>query len=64
MKTAGKIFNVITIISLFIIAFWIYELDFNDLSFSNNRSSYFGIAAMLLLILSMQLNKRQINKKK
>lgn len=64
MKGTAKVFNGISIIGIVIIAFWIFQIDYNNLSFKNNSSAYLGIASMTMLIITMQLISRQIKNKK
>lgn len=64
MKGTAKVFNGISIIGIVIIAFWIFQIDYNNLSFKNNSSAYLGITSMTMLIITMQLISRQIKNKK
>ncbi|MFD2567514.1 hypothetical protein [Pseudotenacibaculum haliotis] len=57
-----KVINVIIVLAVIIIAYWIYTMDYQDLSFNNNRSSYLGIASMGFLIVAMFMVKRQQKK--
>ncbi len=57
-----KVINVIIVLAVIIIAYWIYAMDYQDLSFNNNRSSYLGIASMGFLIVAMFMVKRQQKK--
>lgn len=58
-----KAFNIITIIFILILIFWFTKINYSDLSFDENRNSYLGIAAVLLMIYAIQLIKEGINKK-
>lgn len=57
-----KAINAITIIAIVIILFWFTEINYSDLSFSENRSAYLGIISMLLLSYAMQMEKRRLKK--
>ena len=57
-----KVINVVIVLAVIIVAYWIYAMDYQDLSFGNNRSSYLGIASMGFLILAMFMVKRQQKK--
>lgn len=62
MKAAVKIFNAITIIFVIILIFWITQLNYDDLSFRENRNAYFGMFSVLLMTFAMQMIKRSIQK--
>ncbi|ARV08612.1 hypothetical protein BTO05_02755 [Winogradskyella sp. PC-19] len=64
MKTAATVFNVITIIFVIILIFWLTQLNFDDLSFKENSNVYFGMGSVSLMIFAMQMIKSSINKKK
>lgn len=62
MNGAAKIFNIITIIFAIILIFWLTELNYSDLSFKKNRSAYFGMSSVALMIFAMQMIKRSLKK--
>ena len=64
MKGAAKVFNVFTIIFALILIFWLTELNYDNLSFKENRNTYLGISSVLLMMYAIQMIKRSINKKK
>lgn len=64
MKTAAAVFNVMTIIFVIILIFWLTQLNFDDLSFKENSNVYFGMGSVSLMIFAMQMIKSSINKKK
>ena len=64
MKTAVTVFNVITIIFVIILVFWLTQLNFDDLSFKENSNVYFEIGSVSLMIFAMQMIKNSIQKKK
>ena len=64
MKGAAKVFNVMTIIFVLILIFWLTELNYSDLSFKENRSAYFGMSSIALMIFAMQMIKRSLTKSK
>jgi len=64
MKTAVTVFNVITIIFVIILVFWLTQLNFDDLSFKENSNVYFEIGSVSLMIFAMQMIKNSIKKKK
>ena len=64
MKTAVTVFNVITIIFVIILVFWLTQLNFDDLSFKETSNVYFGIGSVSLMIFAMQMIKNIIKKKK
>lgn len=59
-KEAGA--NVIIILSIAILIFWLFDVDYQNLGFNHNRSAYLGIITMLLLIFNMILVKRKQKK--
>lgn len=62
MNAAVKIFNAISIIFIMIFIFWITQLNFEDLSFQENRNAYFGMFSVLLMTFAMQMIKRSLKK--
>jgi uncharacterized membrane protein len=62
MKGAAKVFNVITIIFIIILVFWFTQLNYEDLSFKENRNVYFGMLSVVLMIFAIQMIKRSIVK--
>ena len=63
MKIIKKVFNVLSIIFIIILIFWFTQINYNDLSFKENISPYFGILSMILMSIAMQLIKRGIKTK-
>ena len=64
MKAVAKVFNAMSIIFVIILIFWLVKLNYNDLSFKQNRSAYFGISSVLLMISALQMIKRSVNRKR
>lgn len=64
MKTAAIVFNAFTIIFIIIFIFWVTQLNFENLSFNENKNVYFGMGSIALMIFAMQMIKRSISKKK
>ena len=64
MKGAVKVLNALIIIFALILVFWLFQINYSDLSFQENRNAYFGMASILLMIFAIQMIKRSINKKK
>ena len=64
MKAVAKVFNAMSIIFVIILIFWLVKLNYNDLSFKQNRSAYLGISSVLLMIFALQMIKRSLNRKK
>ena len=62
MQAAAKIFAVITIIFVAILIFWFTQLNYEDLSFKENRNVYFGMSSVALMIFGLQMIKRSIKK--
>ena len=62
MKKAGIVFNAFTIIFGLIFIFWLTQLNYSDLSFTENRNVYFGIFSTGLMIFAMQMIKGSIKK--
>jgi hypothetical protein len=54
-----RIINILIIVFIVIIISWFTEINYQDLSFDQNRSPYLGIISMVLMIISMVLVKRQ-----
>ena len=63
MKGAAIVFNGMTIIFGVILVFWMTQLNFDDLSFKENKNAYFGMGSVSLMIFALQMIKRSINKK-
>ncbi|MGB2225748.1 MAG: hypothetical protein ACPH5K_07340 [Polaribacter sp.] len=59
----GKVFNGVTIVALAIIVFWLCKVDYSDMGFRHNMSSYLSIISLALIIVSMQLSRRNNMKK-
>ncbi|MCH2217795.1 MAG: hypothetical protein MK076_06925 [Flavobacteriales bacterium] len=64
MKAVAKVFNAMSIIFVVILIFWLVKLNYNDLSFKQNRSAYLGISSVLLMIFALQMIKRSVNRKR
>ena len=64
MKAVSKVFNAMSIIFVVILIFWLVKLNYNDLSFEQNRSAYLGISSVLLMIFALQMIKRSVNRKR
>ena len=64
MKAVAKVFNAMSIIFVIILIFWLVKLNYNDLSFKQNRSAYLGISSVLLMIFALQMIKRSVNRKR
>ncbi|CAM1343566.1 hypothetical protein TAMYLO_330261 [Tenacibaculum amylolyticum] len=62
MKNVTKILNVLSIIFTIILIVWITQIDYSNLSFNNNISPYFGILAMIMMLIAMQLVKKSLKK--
>ena len=63
MKTVKKVFNVLSIIFIIILIFWFTQINYNDLSFKENTSPYFGILSIILMLFALQLIKKGIKEK-
>ena len=59
----GKVFNGFTIVALAIIVFWLYKIDYSDVGFKHNMSPYLSIISLVLIIISMQISRRNNMKK-
>ena len=64
MKAVAKVSNAMSIIFVVILIFWLVKLNYNDLSFKQNRSAYLGISSVLLMIFALQMIKRSVNRKR
>ncbi len=62
MKGAAKVFNGLILIFVFILIFWFFQIDYNNLSFEENSNAYFGIFSILLMVFAIQFIKRSIDK--
>jgi len=62
MKGATTVFNVITIIFIIILIFWLTQLNYSDLSFKENSNTYLGISSVAMMIFAIQMIKRSIKK--
>jgi uncharacterized membrane protein len=62
MNGAVKVFNAITLIFLAILIFWLTQINYQNLTFKENRSAYLGIASILLMVFAIQMIKRSIAK--
>ena len=59
----GKVFNGFSIVAAAIIVFWLFKIDYSDLGFNHNMSPYLSIISLVLIIISMQLSRRNNMKK-
>lgn len=57
-----KAINAISILAAIIVVVWFTEINYSDLSISENRSAYLGIISMVLITIAMQLEKRRLKK--
>ncbi|WP_299061133.1 hypothetical protein [uncultured Polaribacter sp.] len=64
MKKVKTVFNIISIIFLIILIFWITQLNYNDLSYQENSSAYLGILSTGMMSLALQLIIRGVKEKK
>jgi hypothetical protein len=63
MKKINIGFNILFIIFILIIVFWVTQINFDNLSFKENSSPYFGISSLLLMSFALKMIKRGIKKK-
>lgn len=63
MKTIKIGFNVLSIIFVVILIYWFTQINYNDLSFKENNSSYLGILSMSMMSIALQMIKGGIKKK-
>ncbi len=63
MKAASIAFNTFIVIFICVLIFWFTQLNFDDLSFNENRNAYFGIGSVALMIFAVLMIKKSINKK-
>ena len=63
MKAASIAFNTFIVIFICVLIFWFTQLNFDDLSFNENRNAYFGIGPVALMIFAVLMIKKSINKK-
>ena len=61
MKT--KIINFLIVVFIIVLISWFTEINYNNLSFEENRSAYLGITSMgLMLVAMLSLRRQQKNK--
>ena len=63
MEKIKIVFNVLSVIFVIILIFWVTQINYNDLSFKENVSPYFGIISMIMMSIAMQMIGRGIKKK-
>jgi uncharacterized membrane protein YwzB len=63
MKTIKTVFNILSIIFVIILIYWVTQINYNDLSFKENNSPYLGILSMLMMTIALQMIKGGIKKK-
>ena len=63
MKRIKTIFNILSIIFVIILIFWITQINFDDLSYKENSSPYLGILSMSMISIALQMIKGGIKEK-
>ena len=60
----AKVLNGITIIVGIILIFWFIHLDYSDLTWKTNRYIYLSIISLVIIGISLQINRINLTKKK
>ena len=63
MKNIKIIFNLLSIIFVIILFFWITQINYSNLSYKENVSPYLGILSMSMMSIAMLMIGRGIKKK-
>jgi hypothetical protein len=63
MKKINIGFIILFIFVIVSIVFWVTQINFDNLSFKENSSPYFGISSLLLMSFALKMIKRGIKKK-
>jgi lipopolysaccharide export LptBFGC system permease protein LptF len=63
MKKIKTVFNILSIIFVIILIFWITQINFDDLSYKENSSPYLGILSMSMISIALQMIKGGIKEK-
>ena len=63
MKRKNIGFNILFIVFILIVVYWITQINYNNLSFKENSSPYIGISAMVMMSIALKMIKGGIKKK-
>ena len=63
MKSVQLVFNAMSLIFVCILIFWFTQLNYENLGFNENKNTYFGIGAVVLILFALQMIKSSISKK-
>jgi hypothetical protein len=56
-----KIKNIITALFVFILFFWLFQIDWNAITSKDNSGAFFGVLAAVLIIVSLQMKNKSNN---
>ena len=56
-----KIKNIITALFVLFLFFWLFQIDWNNLSSKDNSGAIFGVLAAILIIVSLQIKNKRNN---
>ncbi len=54
--------NIITVLFAVVLLFWLFQIDWNNLSSKTNSGAFFGVLAALLFIISLQIKNKEPKK--
>jgi uncharacterized membrane protein YwzB len=63
MKTLKTVFNILSIVFVIILIYWVTQINYSDLSFKENNSAYLGILSMSMISIALQMISKGTNKK-
>ncbi len=57
-----KIKNIITVLFVAILFFWLYQIDWNNVFSETNSGAFFGVLVALMIIVSLQIRNKEYKK--
>ena len=51
--------NIFTALFALLLLFWLFQIDWNNLSSKNNSGAFFGVLAGTLFIISLQIKNKE-----
>ncbi len=51
--------NIFTAVFALVLIFWLFQIDWNNLSSKDNSGAFFGVLAGMLFIISLQMKNKE-----
>lgn len=58
---AKKIKNIITVLFVLVLLFWLYYIDWNNMFNKNNSGAFLGVLTAVMIIFSLQMKTKSNN---